>query len=141
MKNYYKSILGFLVLLILVLGCSKIKNLADSSKGNKLYFCESYNPASDKCEGESFKYTKGNLTVMLDLRPTKTKLGVTSVNINVTDLASGKVADTFRFDTQSDMDYVYFDNVKFDAAGKYRVSALKPDGTVIVSNEIEIIDK
>ena len=37
--------------------------------------------------------------------------------------------------------YVFFDDVNFKKPGKYKVSALKPDGTVIVSNEIEIVDK
>ncbi|MBK9332939.1 MAG: hypothetical protein IPM96_11185 [Ignavibacteria bacterium] len=141
MKNYYKSVSALFIFLILILGCSKLKNLTESVSGNKLYFCEEYDSATDNCKGESTKYTEGNLTVMVDLRPTKTKLGVKSVNINVTDISTGNVVETFPFDTDSDMDYIYFDNVKFENAGKYKVSALKPDGTVIVSNEIEIIDK
>lgn len=140
MKNYYKPVLALVVLLFLVLGCSKLKELGDSAGGNKLYFCESYSSATDKCEGKSSKYTQGNLTVMVDLRPTKTKLGVTSVNINITNLATGEVSDTYPFDTNSDMDYIYFDNVKFKDTGKFKVSALKPDGTVIVSDEIEIVE-
>ncbi|HQY53338.1 MAG TPA: hypothetical protein PLD63_13285 [Ignavibacteria bacterium] len=140
MKNYYKPVLALFVLLFLVLGCSKLKELGDSAGGNKLYFCESYSSATDNCEGKSSKYTQGNLTVMVDLRPSKTKVGVTSVNINVTDLNTGDVVETFKFDTDSDMDYIYFDNVKFDKTGKFKVSALKPDGTVIVTDEIEIVE-
>ena len=78
---------------------------------------------------------------MVDIRPSKKKLGVTKVNINITDLKSGEAVDTYPFDTDSDMDYVFFDDVNFKKPGKYKVSALKPDGTVIVSNEIEIVDK
>lgn len=51
------------------------------------------------------------------------------------------MADTFPYDTEEDMDYVYFENVNFKKPGKYKVSALKPDGTVIVTNEIEIVEK
>ncbi|HAY34178.1 MAG TPA: hypothetical protein DCY06_08570 [Bacteroidetes bacterium] len=141
MKNYYKSVSALFVFIILIFGCGKLKNLTESVSGNKLYFCEEYDSSTDNCKGESNKYTEGNLTVMVDLRPTKTKLGVRSVNINVTDISTGNVVETFPFDTDSDMDYIYFENVKFENPGKYKVSALKPDGTVIVSNEIEIIDK
>jgi hypothetical protein len=31
--------------------------------------------------------------------------------------------------------------VKFDKVGKYHVSCLKPDGSVIVSGEVEIVEK
>jgi len=139
-KNYFKSALSLVVLLILVLSCDKIKNITSNDTSDKLYFCEKYDLASDKCEGKSTKYTSGRLTVMVDIRPSKRKLGVTKVNINITDLSTGKPFDTFEFSTEEDMDYVYFEDVNFREPGKYKVSALKPDGTVIVSNEIEIVN-
>jgi len=140
-RNYFKSFFALIILVAVVLSCSKLTELTSDSKGDKLYFCEKYVLSSDDCEGKSTKYSPGRLTVMVDLRPSKKKLGVESVNINVTDLKSGEVADTFPFDTKEDMDYVYFEDVNFKNPGKYKVSALKPDGTVIVSNEIEIVDK
>lgn len=143
-KNYrsiLKSFTALLILLTIMLSCDKISNMSSDSNTDKLYFCEKYDLASDKCEGKSIKYTPGRLTVMVDIRPSKRKLGVEKVNINITNLKTGEVAETFPFDTQADMDYVYFEDVNFKEPGKYKVSALKPDGTVIVTNEIEIVDK
>jgi hypothetical protein len=140
-KTYLKSLTALLILLTIMLSCDKISNMASDSKTDKLYFCEKYDLASDKCEGKSIKYTPGRLTVMVDIRPSKKKLGVEKVNINVTNLKTGEVSETFPFDTQADMDYVYFEDVNFKEPGKYKVSALKPDGSVIVTNEIEIVEK
>ena len=145
MKNYYRKNFSFVIslaiLFLLILSCGKLSELSSDSKSDKLYFCEKYVLAKDECEGKSIKYTPGRLTVMVDIRPSKKKLGVSKVNINITDLKTGEVADTFPYDTEEDMDYVYFENVNFKKPGKYKVSALKPDGTVIVTNEIEIVEK
>lgn len=140
-RNYFKSIFALIVLISVVLSCNKLSELSSDGDTNKLYFCEKYVLSSDDCEGKSTKYTPGRLTVMVDTRPSKKKLGVESVNINVTDLKTGEVVETFPFDTKSDMDYVFFEEVNFKSPGKFKVSALKPDGTVIVTNEIEIVDK
>ncbi len=140
MKNNFKLIFSIAVAIVLMFGCSKLKDLGSNSSGDKLYFCEKYKSGSDECEGKSTKYTTGSLTVMVDVRPSKRTIGVEKVNINITDLKSGEVVDTYPFDTQKDMDYVYFENVDFKKPGKYKVSALKPDGTVIVTNEIEIVN-
>ena len=104
MRENFKFLFSITVIIALIIGCSKLSNLTDNS--DKLYFCESYNSSSDKCEGKSTKYTTGFLTVMVDLRPTKRKVGVDKVNINITDLKSGNVVDTYPYDTNSDMDYV-----------------------------------
>ena len=138
-KYYLKFTSSFFVLAALVISCSKLGDLTSNEKSDKLYFCEKYDIANDKCEGKAAKYTAGRLTVMVDIRPSKKKLGVSKVNINITDLNTDKPVDTFEFNTEADMDYVYFEDVNFKEPGKYRVSALKPDGTVIVSNEIEIV--
>lgn len=140
-KKHFRFASALAVMVILMLSCGKLSELTSDSKTDKLYFCEKYVLAKDECEGKSTKYTPGRLTVMVDIRPSKKKLGVDKVNINVTDLKSGEVVYTFPYDTESDMDYVYFEDVNFKKAGKYKVSALKPDGTVIVTNEIEIVDK
>jgi hypothetical protein len=129
MKNI-KIFTAFVVLFALVVSCSLIKNLTKS--GDRLYFCEKY---TSKEIGEGTKFPSGAVTVMVKL--TK-PIGVSSVDINVTDLESGKPVDTFPFTVQSDWDYIHFDDVEFKEPGKYKVSCLKKDGTVIATSEVEI---
>jgi len=124
-----KIVLSLLVLLLVLTSCSKLKNLTG---GDKLYFCEKYTSTE---VGEGTKFPVGKVTVMLKL---KDKIGETSVDINITDAASGKVVNTVPFTVQSSWDYIHFDDVEFNDPGKYKVSCLKKDGTVIASNEVEI---
>ncbi len=128
MKNL-KIFTAFVVLLAVVVSCSFLKNL---SKSDKLYFCEKYTTTE---VGEGTKFPVGNVTVMVKLSK---PIGVSSVDINVTDLESGKAVDTFPFTVQSSWDYIHFDDVEFKEPGKYKVSCLKKDGTVLASNEVEI---
>lgn len=130
-----------LTLLVLLLvtafgGCGRlkqVKELTEKISGDRLYFCERY-VASEIGEGTQFK--PGKITVMLKL--TKS-IGVSEVDINVTDVASGKAVDTFPFTVQPSWDYIHFDDVEFNKKGKYKVSCLKKDGTIIATNEVEII--
>lgn len=126
---------AILMIVAVVLGCGQLTDLM--GKSDKLYFCEKYTPSTDNCEGESTKYTTGTLTVMAKL---KEPIGVTNVNINISDKATGEAVDTFPFTVSTNMDYIYFDDVAFREPGNYKVSLLKEDGTVIVSNDIEIVD-
>ena len=128
----FKSVSSFIILFIVLVSCSMIKNLMP---GDKLYFCEKY---TTKEVGEGTKFTAGSITVMVKL--TK-PIGVSSVDINVTDLADNKPVDTFPFTVQSEWDYIHFDDVNFKEPGKYKVSCLKKDGTVIASGEVEIVSK
>ncbi len=128
MKNL-KIFTAFLVLFSIAVSCSLIKNL---SKSDKLYFCEKYT-TTEVGEGSSFPV--GNVTVMVKLSK---PIGVSSVDINVTDVSSGKPVDTFPFTVQSSWDYIHFDDVEFKEPGKYKVSCLKKDGTVIATGEVEI---
>lgn len=127
----------FVLLLVTAFGgCGRlkqVKELTEKISGDRLYFCEKY-VASEIGEGTQFK--PGKITVMLKL--TKS-IGVSEVDINVTDVASGKAVDTFPFTVQPSWDYIHFDDVEFSKKGKYKVSCLKKDGTVIASNEVEII--
>jgi len=129
-----KTFAAFAVLFLVVVSCSKLKDLTG---GDKLYFCEKY---TTKEIGEGTKFTTGTVTVMLKLANEK-QIGVTSVDINITDIASGKVVDTVPFTVQSSWFYIHFDDVEFKEPGKYKVSCLKKDGTVIASNEVEIVSK
>jgi len=135
MRINYKFLLAVVALISLTVGCSMF-----GSKENKLYFCEKYDPVKGEI-GESSKFTTGTLTVMVDLRPTKTKVLVTDVNINITDKATGEPIETLPFTVRPDMDYIYFNDVEFAKPGKFRVSCLKKDGTVIATGEVEIVNK
>lgn len=130
--NKVKLFASLAVLFLVVVSCSKLKDLTG---GDRLYFCEKY---TTKEVGESSKFTTGTITVMLKLSK---PIGVTSVDVNVTDAASGKAVDTFPFTVQSSWDYIHFDDVAFKEPGKYKVSCLKKDGTVIATGEVEIVSK
>jgi hypothetical protein len=135
MRFNYKFLLAVVVLTSLAFGCSMF-----GKKENRLYFCEKYDAVKGEI-GESSKFTTGALTVMVDLRPSKTKIGVSDVNINITNKGTGEVVETLPFTVQPSMDYIYFNDVEFKKAGTYRVSCLKKDGTVVVSGEVEIVEK
>lgn len=128
MKNL-KIFTAFLILFTVLVSCSLIKNL---SKSDKLYFCERYTTTEI---GEGTKFPAGNVTVMVKLAK---PIGVSSVDINITDESTGKPVDTFPFTVQSSWDYIHFDDVEFKEPGKYKVSCLKKDGTVIATGEVEI---
>ncbi|HAX48371.1 MAG TPA: hypothetical protein PK605_07415 [Ignavibacteria bacterium] len=130
--NRVKLFASLAVLFLIVISCSKLQNLTG---GDRLYFCEKY---TTKEIGEGTKFTTGTITVMLKLSK---PIGVTSVDVNVTDVATGKPVETFPFTVQSSWDYIHFDDVEFKEPGKYKVSCLKKDGTVIASNEVEITSK
>lgn len=130
MKNL-RIFTAFAVLFAVAVSCSFLKNL---TKSDRLYFCEKYTTTE---VGEGEKFPVGNVTVMVKLSK---PIGVSSVDINLTDLESGKAVDTFPFTVQSSWDYIHFDDVEFKDPGKYKVSCLKKDGTVIVSGEVEITE-
>ena len=141
MKKLFKSHAIILLLLLIsagfLNGCSKINKVKEItekiSNEDKLYFCERY---VTKEIGESTQFKPGKVTVMLKL---KKAIGVSSVDLNITNLETGKVVDTVPFTVQPSWDYIHFDDVDFNETGKYKVSCLKKDGTVIVSGEVEII--
>lgn len=135
MKSFRISLLIFAVL-IAFSGCSRIKQiqqLTEKISGDKLYFCERY---VIKEIGEGTKFNPGKITVMVKLQ---NPIGEKEIDINVTDAETGKAVDTFPFTVQSSWDYIHFDDVEFKEKGKYKVSCLKKNGTVIVSGEVEII--
>jgi len=74
MRENLKVLFSLSVLIGLMLGCSKLSNLTGNSS-DKLFFCESYNPTTDNCEGKSLKYSEGYLTVVVDIRPSKKNSG------------------------------------------------------------------
>ena len=140
MKNIKTRFTFFALLALMIFpalyGCNKIKaikEVTEQLQGDRLYFCERY---VTKEIGEGTKFKAGEVTVMVKL---KNPIGESAVDINITDAASGKVVDTVPFNIQSSWDYIHFDNVEFKEPGKYKVSCLKKDGSVIASGEVEII--
>lgn len=127
---------------------TKSEEDSDRNEGKgKLYFCEQYKNGQEI--GVSKRFTPGWLTVMVDLRPAGTTLGVGKVELRLTKIkdASGssiseKIIKTIPFDVQADWDYTYFTdktNLKFTSPGTYRVTCQKKDGTPIVSGEVEVV--
>jgi hypothetical protein len=131
-----KFITLFVVSAVVLAGCSKIKQvqqITEKLSGDRLYFCERY---VTKEIGEDTKFKAGKVTVMVKLQ---NPIGEKEVDINITDLATGKVVKTEPFTVQSSWDYIHFDDVEFKDKGKFRVSCLKKSGDVIVTGEVEII--
>ncbi len=129
---------GLLLLAVMFIfsGCGRIKQiteLTDKLSGDRLYFCERY-VASEIGEGTKFK--PGKITVMLKLSKS---IGVSEVDVNITNVSTGKPFDTVPFTVQPSWDYIHFDDVEIGEKGKYKVSCLKKDGTIIATNEVEII--
>jgi hypothetical protein len=131
-----KISLMLLAMAFVITGCGRLKQITeitDKLSGDRLYFCERY-VASEIGEGTKFK--TGKVTVMLKLSKS---IGVSEVDINITDVSTGKAVDTQPFTVQPSWDYIHFDDIMFNEKGKYKVSCLKKDGTVIATNEVEII--
>jgi|WetSurMetagenome_2_1015567.scaffolds.fasta_scaffold13090_4 hypothetical protein len=135
MTNQIKFYFSIVLAVVLILGCSKFTSLFKS--GDRLYFCERYDAVKGEIN-EADKFTTGYLTVMVKLSK---PIGVTDVDVNITDIKTNEVVETKPFTVTKEMDYIYFDNVTFDKPGKYKVSLLKKDKTVVVTGEIEITEK
>lgn len=139
MNKMKTGIIAFLFLTsIAVSGCDKIPFLSDwlGMKG-KMVFCVKYNPSEDICENQGASFRTGKLTVLIDLY---SGIGVDDVNINITDVKTNKVINTFEFSVNNALKKIYFENIPFEYPSQYRVSVLRPDGTVIISNEVTIIN-
>lgn len=131
---------GILAILILIVvaasGCDKIPFLSGwLGMNSKMVFCAKYIPSQDICENQGQSFKTGKLTVLVDLY---SNIGVDEVNLNITDVSTNKIVNTFEFSVSNVLKKIYFENIQFDYPSQYRVSVLKPDGTVIVSNEVII---
>lgn len=111
--------------------------------GAKLYFCEEYRDGREIGKSDAFTISSGGgyFTCMIDLRPADKKIGVGKLDLRITKLTSSgeKIIDTKNFDVQPDWDYIYFDKFyTFHSDGKYKITALKPDGTPVASGTVKI---
>lgn len=144
--NSFKTNSGklFLILLLsmITFACGKVtvSTSTSSSSDNQLYFCESYDTGKGEIN-KSDKFTTGSLTVIVNCQGKKQKLGVSEVDLKITDLSNNEVIATAPFTVNPDLEYVYFNNVAFNAPGKYKVSCDKKDGSTIASGQVEIITK
>ena len=85
---------------------------------------------------------------MVDLRPSKKKIGISEVSIRLTKIKdadgnhiSEKIIKTIPFTIQPTFDYVFFENkkeLKFTSPGTYRATLMDKEGNFLVSGEIEI---
>lgn len=111
--------------------------------GARLYFCEEYTGGKEIGVSDAFTISTGGgyFTCMIDLRPTGKKIGVGKLDLRITKLTDNgeKIIDTKDFDVQPDWDYIYFDKFyTFHSDGRYKITALKPDGTPVASGEVKI---
>ena len=111
--------------------------------GARLYFCEEYRNGREVGVSDAFTISSGGgyFTCMIDLRPTGKKIGVGKLDLRITKLtdAGEKIIDTKDFDVQPDWDYIYFDKFyTFRSDGRYKITALKPDGTPVASGTVKI---
>ena len=160
--NYkLKLLISFLVLFGVAFVCSSSKDekkddtkKEDTKKedtkssdmyipGAKLYFVEEYRDGREIGKSDVFTIEAGGgwLTCMIDLTSAGKKIGVGSLNLRITKLTEdGEVIiDTKKFDVQPEWDYIFFDKFyTFPSDGKYRVTALKPDGTPVAAGEVKI---
>ena len=111
--------------------------------GAKLYFVEEYRDGEEIGKSDVFTIepSGGYLTVMINLKNTGKKIGVGKLDLRISKKTDDgeKIMDTKTFDVQPDWDYIFFDKFyTFHADGKYKVTALKPDGTPVAAGELTI---
>lgn len=118
------------------------KKETTTSSEVKLYFCEDYdNGEIRKSDAFVIGPNGGYFTCMIDLRGTGKKIGVGKLELRISKLSDDgeKIMDTEKFDVQPDWDYIYFNKFHtFYTAGKYKVTAMKPDGTPVATGTVSI---
>jgi len=144
-NSFLKRTVFFAVILLLS---------TEFSFSQKLYFCEEYTGSKEIGVSDVFTITThgGFFTCMLDLRGTGEKINTDKITLKIEKYngSSLKFVADEKFDVQSGWDYIYFDKFHtFYDAGKYKVTAFKPedkpiasgDVTIEVSSDIETTDK
>ena len=126
----FKIILSVLLLLSISVSCTIFKKYLP---GDKIYFCEKVENDNEVGEGKTFP--PGNISVMIRLSK---PIGVSAVDLTIVDMNTGSVIQSLPFSVQSDWSDIHFDDINFKDPGKYKVSCLKKDGTLIISGNVEI---
>lgn len=126
---------SYVLILFLILSCFLSAQACDL-----LYFCQRYDAAEGEINAGDRFYT-GNLTVMTLLSApifyTKVFIQLDKYNPRANEF---EYYYDYEFDVQPDLDYFYFDNIKFEQAGFYRVFLLDPSRNTMTSALIEIIN-
>ena len=123
----------FLLLMVLFIGTIY------GQSGDILYFCERYDQDLGEV-GISDRFTTGSLTVMAKLA---SSIYYTSITIQLDKFNPRankfEYYKDFSFSTDSDMTYIYFNDIDFGEPGFYRVFLLSPSKDTIASGIVEII--
>jgi ABC-type Zn2+ transport system substrate-binding protein/surface adhesin len=112
-------------------------------EGAKLYFVEEYKDGKEVGKSDVFTIgpNGGYMTCMIDLKSTGKKIGVGKLDLRITKITDDgeKIIDTKPFDVQPDWDYIFFDQFyTFKSDGKFKITALKPDGTPVATGSVTI---
>jgi len=75
------------------------------------------------------------LTALIELSD---GIGVDEALVNITNEQNGSIVNTMQYTVGKTLKKIYFPNIDFPTPGKFKVSVLKSDGTVVVSDVIEI---
>jgi hypothetical protein len=129
-----KKMFYLMVVLFIVIG---FQNKIKAQSCDILYFCVNYDGKEIDC---SDRFTAGKITVMVKLVKEIFFTKVT-VQLDKYNAREGTFAyyNSYPFDTESDMTYIYFNNIEFNDKGFYRVFLLDPDKNTIASGLVEII--
>lgn len=114
----------------------------------KLYFCETYDTEKGEI-GVSNKFTTGYLTVMVDYRTSKQKIGLKDVYIRIAKIKDEfgleikeRIIKTIPFTVDPEWDYIYFfdrENINFKSPGTYKVYLLDKNYKYITHGVVEIV--
>ncbi|HEX2867469.1 MAG TPA: hypothetical protein VHO03_10530 [Ignavibacteriales bacterium] len=128
-KLFTVFMLGFIIL--------SFNNTIKAQSCDMLYFCVKYDGKEVDCAD---RFTAGKITVMAKLSKAIffTKVFIQADKYNPREGKFEYYKD-YEFDTDKDMDYIYFNNVEFKDKGIYRVFLLDPDKNTITSALVEII--
>jgi hypothetical protein len=129
-----KKLLFFGVLFLILIG---FQNKTKAQSCDILYFCVNYDGKEIDCAD---RFTAGKITVMVRLAKEIFFTKVT-VQLDKYNPREGKFEyyNSYAFDTEADMTYIYFNNIEFNDKGFYRVFLLDPSKNTITSGLVEII--
>ncbi len=140
MKINFKPSLFFLSLVAVFITTGTV--FAQGQRNDTLYFCREYKDGAEIGNSTEFHIPEkgGMITVMLrTLKP----VGAVEVFILLEKDVAG-VRDKISkepFDVEAEWDYIFFSDIFFPEAGKYKISALTISGDVIAAGYVKMLKK